>query len=129
MAQLIVLKESVKHPLVKKWQRFLHGQGFTFETPRDGVFGPETKRYTIEFQAKHKLTTDGIVGNETPGKAMTLGFEAVDFTADRAGGDPARPAFQPLVGTAVRQAKFGPLKYKYFSGRRDGMHFEIARIL
>jgi hypothetical protein len=106
-----VLRKGDKGKLVKQWQLFLHGQGFSFTTARDGVFGPETESLTMAFQKAHDLKDDGIVGNATFGAAMQLGFEAVDFTGEPEAAYPAEPNFDPIVGTAGRQALFGPLKY------------------
>ena len=97
---------------IKQWQLFLHGQGFEFKNPRDGIFGPETEKLTKAFQKAHKLDPDGIVGNGTFGVAMQLGFEAVDFTAEPEAKFPELPDFDPIVGTEGRQAIFGLLKFK-----------------
>jgi hypothetical protein len=97
---------------VQKWQLFLHGQGYLFKTARDGVFGKETLARTKEFQKASKLKDDGVVGNATYGKAMLLGFEAVDFTREPEAHFPAEPDFDPIVGNTARQAIFGPLNYR-----------------
>jgi peptidoglycan hydrolase-like protein with peptidoglycan-binding domain len=59
---------------VAKWQQFLIDAGFKPGTA-DGSFGPATEAATMAFQKKRGLTADGVVGNETFGKAMTLGFK------------------------------------------------------
>lgn len=111
-----VLRKGLKGDDVKQWQLFLHGQGFTFTSARDGIFGPETDKLTRGFQKACKLTADGIVGNATFGEAMLRGFEAVNFTAEPEAKFPAEPDFDPIVGTAGRQAIFGPLEYKHAPG-------------
>lgn len=106
-----VLRKDSKGNDVKKWQLFLHGQGFLFTQARDGVFGAETEQLTKQFQAAHKLLADGIVGNATFGAAMLLGYEAVDFTSEPEAEYPDKPNFDPIGSTAERQAAFGPLKF------------------
>ncbi|MGH8640210.1 MAG: M15 family metallopeptidase, partial [Burkholderiales bacterium] len=54
---------------------------------------------------------DGKVGNRTLGKAMTLGFELIDFNGEQGSGYPKEPRFRPLVGTADRQAVFGRFSF------------------
>lgn len=106
-----VLRKGLKGDDVKKWQLFMHGQGFIFTSARDGIFGAETEKLTQAFQKAHKLKDDGIVGNGTFGVAMQLGFEAVDFIAEPEAKFPEEPDFEPIVGSAGRQAIFGPLKF------------------
>lgn len=53
-----ILKEGSKGGDVKVLQKYL---GIN----QDGIFGPTTKRLIIEFQKKHYLVADGIVGNKT----------------------------------------------------------------
>lgn len=48
---------------VKRVQRRLTRDGF--RTEPDGIFGPKTKRRVKEFQRKHRLAVDGIVGRRT----------------------------------------------------------------
>jgi Putative peptidoglycan binding domain/D-alanyl-D-alanine carboxypeptidase len=96
------LKPGSTGPFVKKWQQFLRGQGHLLEV--DGRFGPATTAASKAFQAKHGLTVDGIVGNQTLGQAALLGFEIV--AAD----------------------EFGFYWGGHFT-RRDGMHFEVAKLV
>jgi peptidoglycan hydrolase-like protein with peptidoglycan-binding domain len=119
-----------------KWQLFLNGHGFTFNAARDGKFNKETEDRTKEFQKANKLDPDGIVGNATLGKAMLLGFEGVDFVAEPEAKFPKKPDFEPIVGTAGRQAIFGPLEFKRDPGGDEGKEsiiitndFEDAKIV
>lgn len=95
---------------VKRWQLFLLGQGFT-PIGVDGKFDAPTRVATVAFQTKYRLDVDGKVGNQTLGKAMTLGFEALDYAAQETSGYPAEPAFAPLAGLAARQRAFGKFAY------------------
>lgn len=55
------IKRGSSGQLVKLWQIIL---GFE-KVQIDGVFGPYTEQRTIEYQAEHDLTKDGIVGPKT----------------------------------------------------------------
>ncbi len=50
-------------PEVARWQRALNAAGFACVVDSD--FGPTTKRLTQQFQAKHGLAADGVVGEVT----------------------------------------------------------------
>lgn len=104
------LKPGSTGPFVKKWQQFLRGQGYPLAA--DGRFGPVTAAATKDFQAKHGLAADGIVGNQTLGRAALLGFEIVDPDDIEELGFPPEPAFRPLSSTDERQRRFGPLHYE-----------------
>jgi hypothetical protein len=105
-----VLKLGVAGSDVKKWQLFLVGQRLAKFVP-NGKFGPATRAATIAFQRKHALDPDGKVGNQTLGHAMTLGFELIEFAAEKDSGYPRVPRFTPLVGTAARQQAFGRFSF------------------
>lgn len=105
-----VIKLGVAGSDVRKWQVFLAGQRLARFTP-NGKFGPQTRAATVAFQRKHKLDPDGKVGNETLGKAMTLGFELIDFVGEKGSGFPKEPRFKALVGTAARQQIFGRFSF------------------
>jgi predicted chitinase len=115
------LKKGMRSNAVKHWQLFLTGQGFD-PGPADGIFGKKSEKATIEFQKKHKLTADGIAGNKTLGKAMTLGFALLEDKTDKSKQGPnypPKPDFKPLVSTAQRHNVFGDFKYKSFAGSDD----------
>lgn len=115
------LKRGNKGNTVKQWQLFLIGQGFEPGTA-DGIFGKKTETSTIEFQKKHKLTADGIAGNKTIGRAMTLGFALLEDKEDKSKAGPnfpPKPDFKPLTSTAERQRIFGKFEYKSFQGTDD----------
>lgn len=103
-----VMRQGSSGPFVMQWQVFLRGQGYTVNS--SGVFDAATVTATKLFQARHKLVADGIVGNQSLGKAISLGFEIVEYSETQ-NGFPAKPAFLPMVGTAARQKAFGPLEF------------------
>ena len=118
------LKLASTGPQVRKWQTFLRGQEFLLTVT--GTFDKATDSATRQFQTKHKLEADGLVGNQTFGKAMQLGFEGVDLSKDPDSGFPAKPDFEPLVSTADRQKLFG--KFGFVSAPEPG-NPEAIRIL
>lgn len=111
---------------VAAWQAFLRKQRID-PGPVDGIFGPLTHDGTVRFQRRHRLKVDGIVGPETFGKAISLGyrFEAPDtprvpdLPAPRRAPErtpdklayPARPHFKPRVTTRERQRIFGTFRF------------------
>src|SRR5688500_9331910 len=113
MQPLKLIKINSTGPLVKSWQYFLMGQGY-YKDDVDGKFGPNTREASIEFQRKHGLQPDGIIGNKSFGVAMQFGFEGVeDIRKDKSGADwPSTPAFSPLTGNAARQRLFGMFTYQ-----------------
>lgn len=104
-----ILHTSSTGYFVNHWQTFLRGQGYAINV--DGIFGDETENATREFQRKNKLDIDGVVGNQTLGKAAMLGFEIVDYSLQEKS-YPSRPDFPPIVSTAARQNLFGPLEFR-----------------
>lgn len=60
---------------IRDWQRFLTRQGINIgASGADGVFGPNTRAATSQFQAANGLDPDGIVGPKTLAAAQQLGF-------------------------------------------------------
>lgn len=93
---------------VLKWQNFLRGQGYMIDVT--GYFDDETNAATMAFQARHKLYVDGIVGNNTYGKAAQIGFQLIESDDDINDEFPARPDFAPIIGNEQRQELFGLLE-------------------
>lgn len=106
---LKVLRLGSTGYLVTQWQVFLRGQGYLVNA--SGTFDQATSDETIRFQRRHRLDVDGVVGNQTLGKAALLGFEIVEYTGPESS-YPERPDFPPLVNTAERQRVFGPLEFE-----------------
>jgi hypothetical protein len=94
---------------VRKWQIFLRGQRYQIVV--NGIFDSATETATRAFQKKHKLEVDGLVGNQTIGKAAMLGFEVIDFISLPEAQYPPEPKFLPLADNAQRQRLFGPLGF------------------
>lgn len=105
---LKVLKRGSAGDEVTKWQDFLRGQGYLIDST--GMFDDATVDATERFQRKHRLDVDGVVGNQTFGKAGLIGFEIVDYSLVEMS-YPSRPTFPSLNDTAQRQNQFGPLEF------------------
>ncbi|MFV5343575.1 M15 family metallopeptidase [Acinetobacter oleivorans] len=95
---------------VSKWQYFLIGQGYHLDVT--GEFDELTDTSTKKFQKKNNLFVDGIVGNQTFGKAGMLGFPLIEIKDDFNLAFPEKPDFKPIVGTSTRQKMFGPLEFE-----------------
>ena len=104
---------------VKRWQLFLLGKGYTEIGTADGIFGGNTEEATRKFQQANRLEVDGKVGNNTMGKAMTMGFGLMVDTADAAAPHPQGsnfppvPDFRPIMTNAERAALFGRFAYRH----------------
>ena len=105
---LPLLKLGSTGPLVVQWQVFLRGQGWAVNDT--GHFDSATREATLGFQKRHKLDADGVVGNQSYGKAAMLGLELTDFTAHELA-FPSKPDFSPLTNNSERQTEFGPLQF------------------
>lgn len=69
--ELKILKKGSKNNQVKTLQRILYAMGYALgSAPVDGVFGSKTEEAVRNFQAKHKLEVDGIVGEQTWAKLL-----------------------------------------------------------
>lgn len=110
--ELKLIRINSQGPLVTSWQFFLIGQQL-YTGATDGVFNREVQSATIEFQRRHNLQPDGIVGNKTYGVAMQLGFDGtIDDRTDRSGADfPKPPSFPPLITNDERAKIFGKFSY------------------
>jgi hypothetical protein len=108
-----VLRKGMSGSDVARWQVFLRGQGFALVATNE--FDKPTLDATIAFQTAHNLAIDGVVGNQTFGRAMLLGFSMVadpDDTSTIGPNFPPPPAFRPLTGTSQRQKVFGKFAFK-----------------
>jgi len=108
-----ILRKGSKGPAVTRWQHFLIGQGH-LRARADGDFGPKTEKATKAFQRNQGMSSDGIVGPQTLGKALLLGFDA--GFEDRVDADtnpvlvPPSPIRPATVNT--RERLFGTFRYE-----------------
>jgi peptidoglycan hydrolase-like protein with peptidoglycan-binding domain len=112
------IRKGDKGALVKEWQYFLVGLGYS-KVVADGEFGPKTHDATVDFQKSHGLIADGIVGNSTYGKAMQFGYMLVKDKKDdsKTGPNwPAPPKLKPLTASQM-QSQFGPIEFKIQSDK------------
>ena len=106
-----ILRQGMTGDDVSAWQAFLVTQQHPLTV--DGNFGGHTFDATEAFQSDNGLSVDGVVGHNTVGKAIELGFEPPEDTgADNQDPDfPPSPDFQPIITNAQAQAVFG--KYDF----------------
>lgn len=75
------LQKGSKGDDTSEWQKFLNSQGYNLTI--DGDFGDNTYNATVDWQTKNGLTADGIVGNQTWGRAgFTLSPSSQDWSYD-----------------------------------------------
>lgn len=115
MKNLIVLRKGMKNELVGDWQAFLRSLNL-YKSIIDDDFGNKTLEATKQFQRKHKLKDDGIVGPMTWAKAIASGFhlgiEDITVSPLVSLNFPEKPSFPPLVTNAQREAVFGKITFK-----------------
>ena len=97
---------------VTSWQTFLRGLSPASQVVVNGMFDSITKEETIKFQSSFGLTPDGVVGPFTFGKALGLGYSAIqDDDPDKTGPNwPPVPGVTPLSYTE-RLDVFGKFSY------------------
>ena len=108
-----ILRNGSKGPDVNRWQYFLIGLGY-LRAQADGDFGPQTEKATKAFQRAQGLSADGMVGPQTLGAALGLGFDA--GFEDRVEPD-SNPTLVPTtqirpVTRKARERMFGTFQYK-----------------
>jgi len=106
------LRVGSKGSFVENWQFYLRGLNLFFGEI-DGVFDDKTKAATQEFQRQQGLKDDGVAGNLTLGRAMTLGFHVINDNPDLPDtlDPPPKPKFAPL-NLAGRQQAFGQFPFE-----------------
>ena len=118
-----LLQLGATGPLVEQWQAFLRGQAHRLEIT--GRFDEATEAATIAFQKRHRLDADGIVGNQTFGRAAMLGFELVNLVDSGVLTYPPRPDFDPL-SAAERERLFGRFAFVPEPTLRDPENIRIT---
>ena len=91
---------------VKKWQEYLKSQGYDIDV--DGIFGDTTHLRTMEWQTANGLDSDGIVGQNTWGKA---GFSNINTPVNA----PTAPTFtyNPYNTTEEGAEQYGNMNSAY----------------
>jgi peptidoglycan hydrolase-like protein with peptidoglycan-binding domain len=107
------LQKGSKGNEVSEWQKFLNSQGYDLSV--DGDFGDNTPAATTEWQRKNGLDADGIVGENTWGKAgyaPKVNYNSSQTSAPNVGNAPSKPTFNtnatatPNVGKAPTAPTF-----------------------
>jgi hypothetical protein len=96
------LQKGSKGDEVKNWQNFLNTQGYNLTV--DGDFGDNTLAATTEWQRKNGLGADGIVGDNTYGKAGFVKLNTTPTAAPNVGNAPTAPTFN-TTATATPESK------------------------
>lgn len=111
--QLTTIKKGSRGPLVRLWQNYLRGLGHYLGVT-DGQFGAKTEEATKKFQTVVALFPDGVVGNYTWGKAMSLGLELVEDTGKGRNSPNWPPVPKGLVpaSLATRHKLFGKFDFQ-----------------
>lgn len=107
------IKRGSKEPLVRTWQEYLRGHDL-YMGHADANFGPKTEAATKRFQELHRLTADGVVGNQTWGRAMVDGLELIESVDTSKEGPywPPIPKGLKSLTPAQKQKLFGAFEYK-----------------
>ena len=90
------LQKGSKGDEVKEWQNFLNTQGYGLSV--DGDFGDNTYNATVEWQQKNGLGADGIVGENTWGKAGYTPYSTI-----------STPTAKPTITPAPTQPTFNTM--------------------
>jgi hypothetical protein len=103
---------------VRRWQLFLVGQKLAPGVV-DGSFGAKTRNATIEFQKKHGLNSDGVVGPQTLQAATKLGYGETGAV---------QPSSIKALTYMDKQRFFGPLAYTAAPSSRDPEAIKITNL-
>ena len=107
-----VIKKGDRNDFVGDWQTFLRGEGI-YLGAIDDDFGNATEQATKKFQKKYGLKDDGIVGDSSYKKAISLGYHSSQIIVAPTNNDnvPPKPNFQPITGNATREKLFGKIEF------------------
>lgn len=109
-----VLREGMSGEDVRAWEYFLAGLDL-YQIDVDGNFDTNTKSATQDFQRRHALGDDGVVGRSTLGAALSEGFDPLEDqnTDEDSANWPARPSnLYPLASNVERAATWGRFAFK-----------------
>lgn len=100
-------------PLVTAWQEFLRGKDL-FHGEVTGRFEADTAEASKQYQVQNVLKADGIVGNQTFGRAMLDGFELIKSpaTGQESPNWPEPPTRLQPASLALRQEMFGAFNFQ-----------------
>ncbi|SEG11262.1 M15 family metallopeptidase [Marinobacterium lutimaris] len=108
-----ILRRGSQGKFVERWQTFLVGLRF-LHFAVDGDFGPRTEEASKAFQRSQGLSADGIVGPQTIGKAILLGFDAGFSDPDQGDAEdllPGNAVLKPATA-ATRIRLFGEFDFE-----------------
>lgn len=107
-----LIKKGDRNDFVGDWQTFLRGEGI-YLGAIDDDFGNATEQATKKFQKKYGLKDDGIVGDSSYKKAISLGYHSSQIIVAPTNNDnvPPKPNFQPITGNATREKLFGKIEF------------------
>lgn len=110
-----ILREGLSGEDVRIWQLFLASQGISVGAA-DGIFGPNSSRATREFQKRHLLIADGIVGAQSLRKAMELGFDPTEWPGEDVPTNdpyfPRRPTHLGALTIPKAESLYGAFKWR-----------------
>ena len=106
------IKNGSKNDYVGDWQSFLRGENLYFGAIDDD-FGNATEKATKVFQKKYGLKDDGVVGDSTYKKAISLGYHSSQIIVPPTNkiNFPPKPNFLPITGNATREKLFGEIDF------------------
>jgi hypothetical protein len=113
---------------VEAWQRFLAEEGLSLGVI-DGAFGLKTEKATKEFQRRHMLVEDGLVGRQTYEKALQLGYDPIEWPEAAANKkDPYWPPVPTHIGqpsTRTAERLFGKFVWRSSPTESESRAIEI----
>lgn len=106
-APTVIIQEGDSGKSVAEFQKQVNRYGYSLKV--DGDFGPKTRQVVIDFQEKHGLTPDGIVGPATRAKMRDV--KPMAKVAKPAAQVHRPPSIAPAP-TLIQPATFDPLETK-----------------
>lgn len=108
-----VLRVGMQGEDVRAWEIFLRGRDL-YEEEADGTFDAPLEAATRSFQARAKISPDGVVGRVTLATAMKAGFDPTVDESDSQDSKnwPPRPEGLSSLNDDARAAAFGSFRFK-----------------